>query len=81
MLQKLILLKKLNKFYNIFWEVLDYPYHPHLKNLNSNDDLAQAIFDIDEALAVHDHDKSNDMCRWLAKLQIQIINFRERRCA
>lgn len=72
-----MLIKKLNKFYSIFWEVLDYHYQPNFKNLNSDDDLAQAIFDINEALEAYDNDESDDMYRWLIKLKTQIMNFRE----
>ena len=68
---KLILIHKINKFYHIFWEVLDYSFEPHISNFD-NDFLLQVLYDIDEALDGYD----DDMTKWLYKLKLQILNHR-----
>ena len=70
---KLILIHKINKFYNIFWEVLGYDFKPHISNFD-NDFLLQVLYDIDEAL----DDYNDDMTKWLTKLKLSILNYRDK---
>lgn len=73
---KLILIHKINKFYHIFWEVLGYDFEPHICNFD-DDFLFQVLFDINEAIG--DYDINYDsMTKWLHKLSIQILNYREK---
>ena len=73
---KLVLIHKINKFYHIFWEVLGYDFEVHICNFD-NDFLLQVLYDISEALEAYDGEP-DAMCKWLNKLNIQIINYREK---
>lgn len=70
---KLILIHKINKFYHIFWEVLDYSFEPHISNFD-DDFLLQVLYDIDEAIDGYD----DDMTKWLYKLKLQILDCRDK---
>ena len=70
---KLILIHKINKFYNIFWEVLGYDFRPHITNFD-DDFLLQVLYDIDETLDDYD----DAMTKWLYKLKLSILNYRDK---
>lgn len=77
MLKKIILVHKINKFYNTFWEVLEYGYEFKVRNLNHND-LSDVLFDIHEILDCYDYDETDDMVVWLDKLYTDILDFRDK---
>lgn len=77
MLNKLILVHRINKFYNIFWEVLEYGYEFNIRSLDY-DSLSGVLFDIYEVLEAYEYDQADDMVKWLVKLNIQITNFQEK---
>ena len=76
-MQKILLYIKINKFYHIFWEVLDYDHEFKIDNLGYND-LTDVLFDIHEILDGYDYDETDDMVIWLDKLYNQVINFRDK---
>lgn len=77
MINKMLLVRKINKFYNIFWEVLEYGYEFNLRSLTYND-LTDVLFDIHEILDGYDYDETDDMVQWLDKLYDQILKFRDK---
>lgn len=77
MLNKIILVHKINKFYQIFWEVLDYGYEFNIHSLGYND-LTDVLFDIHEILDGYDYDETDEMVIWLNKLYDKIIKFRDK---
>ena len=77
MLNKLILTHKINQFYHIFWEVLDYDCEPKVDSLGYND-LTDVLFDLHEILDGYDYDETDDMVIWLDKLYASILKFRDR---
>ena len=79
MLNKLILVNRINKFYDIFGEVLNYYCKLTINTINY-DTLTDVLFDINEVLEA----QANCFCEevyaldvWLNKLYTKI----ERRCA
>jgi hypothetical protein len=74
---QIILKYQINKFYHIFWEVLDYDCEFKVHNLGYND-LTDVLFDIHEILDGYDYDETDDIVIWLDKLYDQIIKFRDK---
>lgn len=77
---KFILIHKINKFYHIFWEALNYDFEPHICNFD-NDFLLQVLYDINEALEANSnsfHEEAYALDRWLNNLRTQIIDYREK---
>ena len=74
---QILLKRKINKFYNIFWEVLDYNCKPTIHSLGYND-LTDVLFDIHEILDGCDYDQTDSMVIWLDKLYNQILEFRDK---
>jgi hypothetical protein len=74
---KTILVHKINKFYHIFWEVLDYDCELKVHSLGYND-LSDVLFDIHEILDGYDYDETDEMVVWLDKLYNQVINLRDK---
>jgi hypothetical protein len=69
---KLLLTHKINKFYNIFHEVLGYKLTITSHNLKDKDLLSQILYDISEALEGYDYDEPCGMFKWLTKLYAQV---------
>ena len=67
----------INKFYHIFWEVLDYDCEFKVHSLGYND-LTDVLFDIHEVLDGYDYDETDEMVVWLDNLYDQIIKFRDK---
>lgn len=74
---KLILLYQINKFYHIFWDVLDYDNEFKIDRLDHND-LTDVLFDIHEVLDGYDYDTTDSMVVWLDKLYNRAIKFRDK---
>ena len=74
---QIILKFQINKFYGIFWEVLDYDYKVTIDTLGYND-LTDVLFDIHEILDGYDYNETDEMVIWLDKLYNQIIKFRDK---
>ena len=77
---KLILIHQINKFYHIFWEALDYNFQVHISNFD-DDFLTQVLFDINEALKAYEPEFCEEayaMNKWLNKLKVKILNYREK---
>ena len=74
MIKKLIITYRINKFYSIFWELLDYTHKVRAKDM-SLDDVA---YDINEVLdyIVYEND---EMYGWLNKLLDSVANLRDKR--
>lgn len=72
MLKKLMLCRKINKFYKIFGEVLGCSEcHYRMREL-TDDNLMGIGFDICEALECCD-DEGNSMVQWLNKLYTEAV--------
>ena len=59
---------QINKFYNIFSEVLGYEKPVKVRTLKDKDFLYQVLYDISEALEGYDNDETDEMFIWLTKL-------------
>lgn len=75
MLNKLILVNRINKFYDIFGEVLNYYCKLTINTINY-DTLTDVLFDINEILGGYNSDETDEMYIWLESLESQINNFR-----
>ena len=72
MFKKLMLCRKINKFYHIFGEVIGCPGFRYRVRELTDDNLMGIGFDICEALEGYD-DINDPMTKWLNKLYIQTI--------
>lgn len=83
MLKKIHLFHQIKKFYKTYGEVVNSNFINKLSDI-TNDNLFDVLFDINEVLeanALCFYEEAYALDTWLNKLQTQIINFRERRCA
>ena len=64
----IILKHQINKFYQIFSEVLGYKITVKVSTMKDKDFLAQLLYDISEALECYDGDETDDMFVWLTNL-------------
>lgn len=78
MLNKLILVNRINKFYDIFGEVLNYYCKLTINTINY-DTLTDVLFDINEILGGYNADETDEMYIWLESLESQINNFRDKK--
>lgn len=78
MLNKLILVNRINKFYDIFGEVLNYYCKLTINTINY-DTLTDVLFDINEILSGYDSDETDEMYIWLESLESQINNFSDKK--
>ena len=78
MLNKLILVNRINKFYDIFGEVLNYYCKLTINTINY-DTLTDVLFDINEILGGYNSDETDEMYIWLESLESQINNFRDKK--
>lgn len=76
-MKNIILKHQINKFYHIFWEVLDYDHEFKIHNLGYND-LTDVLFDIHEILDGYDYAETDDIVIWLNKLYDQSIKLRDK---
>ena len=76
MFKKLMLCRKINKFYKIFGEVIGCPnFHYRMREL-TDDNLMGIGFDICEAIeaqADEFNEQSYQMSRWLDKLYVEVV--------
>lgn len=78
MLNKLILVNRINKFYDIFGEVLNYYCKLTINTINY-DTLTDVLFDINEILGGYNSDETDEMYIWLESLESQINNFHDKK--
>jgi hypothetical protein len=74
----MILVHQINKFYNIFSEVLGYKLTVNTRTLKDKDILSQILYDISEALEGYDYDETDEMFVWLTKLFRKVATLREK---
>ena len=67
-ISNLILTHQINKFYEIFSEVIGYKLTIKGQNLRNRDLLAEILYDISEALDGFDYEEADEMYIWLTEL-------------